>query len=764
MKNKILLVFLALLIISVMLVTIVACGDKKNPDGGGKETPPITDGPVLKLDRAIASLKGGLQGVVNYLGTTDFTEIHGEITLYLDITDMIEAEVTIKGNFSASDESKNNGLLDVKIEQNGTLSSIFTIYIAGDVIYIGEALTQEDFGWIKFEQFKDAKILSHYFAKLPGIITNGLNEEFINDVSDILNYLNLLAQFEEYFSVESADYETELNINFTQEITFLTDELLTGITGLLSAFGLNLNETLTSLATTLGFDPTPILDIVVGAILNETLTNILAGELPDNYGAIAPTIKLSSTVQNNMISDLGIYFNNPTLSILDQDPINFELSAGIRGLSITDTAETISTPSGLNINSVNSAYVEINAKVNIPNLNNGTEVDLTILVNPAIKVQWTDEEKNAVEVDFTGAEAWAHGVITEDSQTYNIYGQYVYNQTLQQHVLAFDLTGLEGFIEGEYEALTSPYYYLGLDLESLFTSSDDSEPLPNVPQEIPSGEVPSEDPLNADDGDEEVDPLSDFDELLDLISKMLDGDSIEIPALLFAAIDVITGNIIPAFDSIKAILDTTVTNTISVNLEDIQNLLDTNADMAFLKDSIYIGEYIDDFIDDPVQVLLDAINGEEGELTRNDLYNVLADVTGLEAFKDYDEKDEDGQKAVDLMISKLALSAIFIRPKTVSDGGIGFGLALYLNPIDSAGSKTDLVSISFTIDIKGDRSYAAAAAAHGKGTAELDATASDLSGYLELTDDEESEYDNNLIDFIIALFEKYVVATEVIEE
>ncbi|MDR2266197.1 MAG: hypothetical protein LBE09_01245 [Christensenellaceae bacterium] len=713
MKKKILIVLMILTLLFTILLMATAC-KKPTPDDGDKEKDPgKSELPIPGEETDFTTFGNNLLASMENLiiSTVNLEDkMHGKAQLFVELNGD-KLIVDIEATFDAKVPANNKAYFSVSVrEKDATVANpYFSIYTQDDVIYIGEALTQVDFEWMKLSQAADSKLISYYFAKLPGLLPNDLTGDngllkpgsiatpafgnaTVNDMFPLLMKPNVLVSAEGYDSTQSIDGTYYAKIDLARVSSILTVLKSLGIEDLING---------------LGEDITTLLNMVAQVVFNQSLDQLFGkAEVPTDL--VVPEVVISYKVEDTKLSAIDLKYENSKFTFMGSDPIAVSVAFGLKDIKTDADVTTSFKPASLTLASVKETYIKLNVNVELPQLDAGTTLNLDVFINPAIgfTLEESGDDKYPV-VDFSNIEGWAHGTITvgkgDAQKTYDVYGQYIYDKDLKTGKLAVDLTGLAG-----YAGITEPeyslkYYYLDIDIfEAIFGVSSDPTNRAGTVDDPKNSEAGS-DTETPDAKDEEV-KLSAFDKLIKMFK---DGGSLDMMTLLTTALDVGTTNLLPALDKVgEKVVTNETDDTASLALADVLDLIEKDDTFKFLRESTYFGADIMRYVADPVDMILDALNsGAESEdlIIKGEIYAVLQAFTGADFGLEVsaDLKDEEKLKIGDAIINSLVAKFGVLRPQTSAVGGIGFTFAV-LAEVDSesAGVET-LIKVSVSVDVLG---------------------------------------------------------------
>jgi len=454
-------------------------------------------GNVIEIHEYVRTLlRAADQTAQKFVSAAQEGKVHVEAEAYVDIITKAEKDgkeeethiqliVRVKANFDKTDDRKanntNTALIEVLFSDDGTApSTYFSIFTQDSVLYVGEKLSSGNtLTWRKFSQLagstpkQDVSTVVYLFQQIStvfGVDTFGSGTEFLEDgkyqidsivsgmLPDVLNLISSIStQGVLAITIKSDNpYYNDLGpmSNVLEENDRVVPKdrwegnhklLLDGvkIPTLLNNLPPEL-DIKTLFIDTLDDGLKGILNQVVQVLFNMQLDQLLdpktdASKIP----GFEPTeLSVDISIAADGVKGVGVFYNNPKANTafgISIPKITFK--AGIRDITITKELAAIPAPAGAR--SADETALVLTAAVNVPGKD--IKADITVVVNPAIKVNLEEKTENGkkttvAKVDFAAVNAQAKVTIVSGGQTYTCKGIF------EDGWFYFDISGAVGAV------------------------------------------------------------------------------------------------------------------------------------------------------------------------------------------------------------------------------------------------------------------------------------------------------------------------------
>lgn len=401
MKKKLLTIFAVLALVVAMVFSIVACGPSKS--GGGKTDDPKTDDPTTddpKKDPPKTNLdklaKEGLgvfyTGLENVMTTamdkSDQKSYDLTVFVKVKVGDSVDADVKLRvaGTFGGN---KNSGLVDVIVGGK----SYVTLYAANNMVYVGEALTQDEMRWFAIDTVKDDGIMDKFFPELVKLfpletVTKQVMNKTTWEMEDeketmhefILSFVSIVKSVGASImatDVEGGIVKNELSDGGVQYVNTLA---LGNVGSLLQdlKFIIDVRDLLSNPA----IDPyRGLIDTVCSIVFGGSLDDLLDGKIkPED----APEIVLSYAAdKDENLTDLELSYKNDFAFDKTEDAKKTEVSVafGLENVKVTHSSSTkiIDTETENAAKAAVQPAIKLSIAADIPGKDVGATVDAYVI-------------------------------------------------------------------------------------------------------------------------------------------------------------------------------------------------------------------------------------------------------------------------------------------------------------------------------------------------------------------------------------------------
>lgn len=639
MKKKILMLLLVCVLALTLTAGLLACKKNNNNDNGGGGGNPVVDPtptPEVETPEASAIVKTVMTDVSDIVDTIKNVDgkLYVDATIFVKVND-IGGELRIAASLDEVTAANNKALLSFALGD----TTYATIYFQDNTIYVGEALFQDEFQWVKFNQAYDSKILTTYIQKLPNLISGGLSGVEDGMIGNLAGTISLFGAT--LFTMD------EFPATYKAEDATLADGTYT--------LGISVNE-ISSLVEMLGQGDNGI-DIegminglvadnaMLGTIINKGIEIIFGGtlkEVLDGEVKNAPAIALSADYKGGDFTGLTISYEKAATT----DSNAIAVSFGLKNVVVNDDTSSTAMKPDVTLNKVKDAALNLNVDLSVP----GKDIDATASFYLAPAINIAADGDNVTRIDVTGASVYGYmtlkGEVIPVSANYDLdAGKIVID--LSGLFTKLNVTGYEG-----YEVL-----YYDFDLQTILDDLLGYE------------EAPA--PLSAEGDGAEVNAI---DYIVEYVMGIFDGKGFD-----FADVSGILEKVVAIANDIKAAEIFTVDGDnakISISIEKL--LAYVSDEDGIIANSEYAGIAAGMAnVESLIEMLAGAFDMEVADLEEKIGYCFGYDGDDIEAY---------------LGTSTLVLSGI-----RSADDGIGASIALYngTTEIGTVAIRADLVGVDF---------------------------------------------------------------------
>lgn len=412
MKKKLLTIFAVLVLIVAMVATVVACGEKtptKKPDDKDKDKDEVIDLSDLAAESATA-MQTGISGLMK-AALDESKEKSYDATIFAKVKVGDDVDVDVKLHVAATFGKTNSGLVDVIVGGQ----SYVTLYTEDNIVYVGEALTQEAMNWFKINAAEADGLVDKFFPKFLDMLAEKdaanttLYQRINKTVGSILGFVPVVGPM--LFVKNQADgiVKEELGggaVKYTNNVTFAEIQTLLPILA-----GPPINLDIDGLLAGLGDGIRGLVDTVCTIIFGGNLDALMGKNGASIPADAAPAIQLNFTSKDGQLTGLELKYANDIAfdSEKPNDKTDISVEFGLEDVNVTTDSKTaiVTNEISKGIKNAVEPAIKLTIAAEVPGKDVGATVNAYVV--PEIGVSAHEHYSVPTQEYYTKAFYWVDG-------------------------------------------------------------------------------------------------------------------------------------------------------------------------------------------------------------------------------------------------------------------------------------------------------------------------------------------------------------------